>query len=223
MIDAFKGAVKKVKVEDQNRCVTCKGTGATEWNRCEFCNGTGAQQIKGGGIVMQTTCGKCSGRGKIPGKGCKDCNSQGFTKGDTRLVEVEVPAGIDTNAQIRIPDEGIDGTDLYVLVVVRPHDRIKRDGKNLFTEVEVPYTKLVLGGEVEVESLDSTVKLKVRSNTQTGARYRLKGEGMPSMQQPQLRGDLFVVVQLKLPGKSITKEYKALLTKLAKLEENSSG
>lgn len=223
LIDAFKGGTKKVKVEDQNRCDECKGTGATKWDTCEFCRGSGAQQVKGGGIVMQTTCGKCNGRGKLPSKGCNACGSKGFTKGDIRYVEVEVPPGVDTNTQIRIPDEGIDGTDLYVLVVVKPHDRIKRDGKNLFVEVEVPYTKLVLGGKVEVESLDSSVTLKVKSNTQAGARYRLKGEGMPSMQQPQLRGDLFAVVQLKLPGKSITKEYKALLTKLAKLEEKFSN
>ena len=218
LVDAFKGCKKSVKVEDQKRCEPCKGTGATSWTRCSDCGGSGMRSMQAGGnMVMQSTCVPCGGRGQVPESMCEKCQSTGFIKQGVRKVEVEVPVGIETNTQIRVPDEGVDGTDLYVLVVVRPHKTIKRDGRNLFTEVVVPYTQLVLGGETEVDTLDKPVKLKVKPNTQSGVRYRLRGEGMPSLRSPQ-KGDLFVSVQLKMPGK-LTKEYKALLAKLAKLEK----
>ena len=124
--------------------------------------------------------------------------------GEQRRLEVKIPAGVDNGSRIRMAGEGratFSGlrSDLYLVVSVRPHDRFERKGDDLHTELEVPLTVPVLGGEVEVQSLDKKVALRLPPGTQNGQTFRLAGLGMPKLNQPDKRGDLYARVDVRLP------------------------
>jgi len=134
--------------------------------------------------------------------------------GDQRRLEVRIPAGVDTGSRVRIAGEGrpsFNGQrgDLYLVVRVRPHARFERKGDDLYTDVEVPLTTPVLGGEVEVQGIDKKVALRLPAGTQNGQTFRLAGLGMPKLgpstgsgqAEPKKRGDLFARVRVRLPEK----------------------
>jgi curved DNA-binding protein len=125
-------------------------------------------------------------------------------RGESRRLEVKVPPGVDTGSRVRIAGEGragFDGrrSDLYLVITVRPHPRFDRKGDDLYTDVEVPLTTPVLGGEVEVQALDKKLALRLPAGTQNGQTFRLGGLGMPKLSQPDKRGDLFARVKVRLP------------------------
>lgn len=124
--------------------------------------------------------------------------------GDTRRLEVKIPPGVDNGSRVRIAGEGRAGFggqrgDLYLVISVKSHPRIERKGDDLHTDVEVPLTTPVLGGEVEVQGLNRKVALKLPPGTQNGQNFRLSGLGMPKLGQPDKRGDLFARVKVVLP------------------------
>jgi DnaJ-class molecular chaperone len=125
-------------------------------------------------------------------------------RGESRRLEVKVPPGVDTGSRVRIAGEGragFDGrrSDLYLVITVRPHARFDRKGDDLYTDVEVPLTTPVLGGEVEVQALDKKLALRLPAGTQNGQTFRLGGLGMPKLSQADKRGDLFARVKVRLP------------------------
>ena len=124
--------------------------------------------------------------------------------GETRRIEVKIPAGVDNGSRVRIAGEGNPGFDgqrgdLYLVVTLRPHTRFERKNDDLHTEVEAPLTTAVLGGEVEVQGIDKKVALKLPPLTQNGRTFRLTRLGMPRLGAPDSRGDLFARVRVKLP------------------------
>ena len=126
--------------------------------------------------------------------------------GDQRRLEVRIPPGVDNGARVRIAGEGQAGFngqrgDLYLVVSVRPHARFERKGDDLYTDVDVPLTVPVLGGEVEVQGIDKKVALRLPAGTQNGQTFRLAGLGMPKLADPKKRGDLFARVRARLPAK----------------------
>jgi DnaJ-class molecular chaperone len=128
----------------------------------------------------------------------------GGEDGPARRLEGKIPAGVVTGSRIRVAGEGREGFDgrkgdLYLVVTVRPHDRFERKGDDLHAEVEVPLTSAILGGEAEVQSLDKKVALKLPPLTQNGRVFRLTGLGMPKLNNPGQRGDLFAKVRVRLP------------------------
>lgn len=146
---------------------------------------------------------------------------------DTRRIEVTIPAGVDTGSRVRIAGEGGAGSggrakgDLYLQIQVLPNDRFRREGADLYTEVPIELYTAILGGEVAVPTLKNPVMLKIPAETQSGRRFRLKGLGMPILQSPKQRGDLYVDVRIVLPQRLNANE-KSLFTQLAALR-NSSG
>jgi DnaJ-class molecular chaperone len=123
--------------------------------------------------------------------------------GAPRFIEVKIPAGVATGSRVRVAGEGRDGFDgrrgyLYLAVTVRSHDRYERKGDDLHTEVEAPLTTAVLGGEIEVQSLDKKVALRLPPLTQNGRVFRLGGLGMPKLSQTA-RGDLYARIKVRLP------------------------
>ena len=125
-------------------------------------------------------------------------------RGEIAASEVKVPPGVDTGSRVRMAGEGRPGfdgrrSDLYLVITVRPHARYDRKGDDLYTDVEVPLTTPVLGGEVEVQALDKKVALRLPAGTQNGQTFRLTGLGMPKLSQPDKRGDLFARVKVRLP------------------------
>jgi curved DNA-binding protein len=124
--------------------------------------------------------------------------------GDSRRLEVKIPAGVDNGSRVRIAGEGRAGFggqrgDLYLVVSVRPNPKFERKGDDLYTDVEVPLTTPVLGGEVTVQGLTKKVALKLPPGTQNGQHFRLTGLGMPRLGRPDQRGDLFARVKVQLP------------------------
>jgi DnaJ-class molecular chaperone len=124
--------------------------------------------------------------------------------GESRRLEVKVPPGVDNGSRVRIAGEGRPGydgrrSDLYLVISVRNHPRFERKGDDLYTDVDVPLTTPVLGGEVEVQALDKKVALRLPAGTQNGQTFRLGGLGLPKLNQADKRGDLFARVRVRLP------------------------
>jgi curved DNA-binding protein len=124
--------------------------------------------------------------------------------GDTRRLEVKIPPGVDTGSRVRIAGEGQAGFngqrgDLYLVITVRPHDKFERKGDDLYVDVETPLSLPVLGGEVEVPTVDRKVALKIPAGTQNMQRFSLRGLGMPKLATPMARGDLYARIVVRLP------------------------
>lgn len=151
-------------------------------------------------------------------------------KGTTRLMqadngsrlEVKIPAGVRTGSRIRIKGRGKSGGwgrpagDFYLRVEVLPHQAFEREGDDLQTTIRLDLYTAVLGGEVEVPTLERPVKLKIPEGTQNGRTFRLRGKGMPRLKNKKERGDLYASVQVELPGR-LTEKQKALFRELQKL------
>jgi DnaJ-class molecular chaperone len=136
------------------------------------------------------------------------------TGGRQRRIEVTIPPGVDTGSVVRVSPG--DGVRLFINVTVEPHARIRRQGKDLNLEVEVPFLDAILGSETEVQTLNGRVKLKVPPESQNGQRIRLAGRGMPKTGSTGTSGDLYVILRPVLP-KNLTDEEKDLLEKFREL------
>ncbi len=173
-------------------------------------------------MESQEPCRTCGGTGQVTGAVCHVCRGSGTTVRPRRL-EVKIPAGVRQGSRVRIAGEGAPGSsggrkgDLYLLISVRPHDRFERRGDDLYTDVEVPLTDAVLGGEVEVPTMKGKVMLKVPPLTQNGKAFRLTGQGMPHLGKDG-KGDLFARAKVRLPEKLSDGE-KKLFEELRSLEQ----
>lgn len=134
---------------------------------------------------------------------------------EAKEILVKIPPGIDENTQIRVPQPN---GDLFVVATILKDQNLKREGKHLFGELEIPYHTLVLGGKVNYKLFNHSMEIKIRPNTRTGSKIRLKGQGMPTLQRPDVKGDLFVFINLKMP-QNLTEDHKKNIEKLIEFEE----
>ncbi len=143
--------------------------------------------------------------------------------GHARSVDVRIPVGVKDGSRVRAAGEGESGAnggasgDLYLRVRIRPHAVFERKGTDLHTNVAVPVTTAVLGGEAQVPTITGSVRLKIPETTQSGQVFRLKGHGMPAVGKPDDRGDLYATVDVQLP-RSLTKEQREHYEALQRLE-----
>ena len=140
--------------------------------------------------------------------------------GSTRRLEVKIPPGVHDGSRIRVAGQGAQGTagrgDLYLHVTILPDARFTRDGTTLRTTVEVPLATAVLGGEAQVTTPDGRhLLLRIPEGTQNGRTFRLRGQGMPHLGQPDKRGDLYAEVTVKLPT-HLTSEQRQLFEAFAR-------
>lgn len=154
-------------------------------------------------LTDHVPCERCRGQGVVGVSTCPVCRGEG-TVPRPRRVEVRIPPGVDNGSRIRFAGLGSENGagqrgDLYVTVTVRPDPRFRREGANLHTEVSVPLLTALLGGEVLVPTLKSRVALTIPPETQNGQTFRLAGLGMPHLNDPNRRGDLYVTVRVVLP------------------------
>jgi len=145
--------------------------------------------------------------------------------GHARSVDVRIPAGVADGSRVRVAGEGEHGAsaapagDLFLRIRVRPHTRFERKGRDLYTRIEVPVTVAVLGGDMDVRSLDGhSLRLKIPPATQNGQVLRLKGHGMPAIGKPADRGDLYATIDVRLP-RELTAEMREHYEALARLED----
>jgi len=219
--EAYRGADREISFNHLAQCETCGGSGAkpgTLVTRCDRCGGSGTmrsvRQTPLGQFVTQTTCTKCGGEGTIVPSPCETCRGRGRVE-RTRTLTVKVPAGVDGGSRIRISGSGESGGrggppgDLYVYLAIVPHERFRRDGTDLYVDVPITFTQAALGASVEVDSFDGRLPLQLTPGTQSGATYRLRGKGMPTV-RAAARGDLLATVHVVVPTKLSRKERELL-------------
>jgi molecular chaperone DnaJ len=168
----------------------------------------------------EEVCAACKGTGRIQNLPCSVCRGAGAVPKVNRL-EVKIPAGVATGSRVRIAGKGQPGYnggpsgDLFLNITVRPHPVFEREGNNLHTNVPVPLTVAVLGGEVQVPTLKGKLALKIPPETQNGRVFRLAGQGMPDLKKSG-SGDILAKVNVILPTK-LTEKEKELFRKLNEL------
>ena len=171
-------------------------------------------------MEREEPCTTCGGQGQVAGAICHVCRGTGAIARPRRL-EVKVPAGVRDGSRVRVAGEGAAGPagagDLYLVVSVRPHERFERRGDDLHTDVDIPLTDAVLGGEVQVPTMTSRVMLKIPPLTQNGRNFRLSGLGMPRL-GGNGKGDLFARVKVALP-QELSPQERELFEKLRSIQK----
>lgn len=219
------GCKKEVSYNKIQKCADCSGTGAakgTSPKTCSACGGSGqirVQQRTPFGIMQtQKTCDACHGTGKIIENKCPNCRGTGFVRVPKKL-EVNIPAGIDDGQQLSLRYQGSDGMnggnagDLYIIISVRPHSIFERDGDDLYCEVPITYAEATLGAEIEIPTLEGSMKYTIPEGTQTGTVFTLRNKGVTRVNS-KVRGNLYITVVVEVP-KNLTSEQKNLLEKFA--------
>ncbi|MDD5495932.1 MAG: molecular chaperone DnaJ [Candidatus Omnitrophica bacterium] len=215
------GTEKRVRVPHYNICPTCSGSGAkpgTKKTTCPQCKGTGQTVMSSGFFQMAQTCRRCGGEGAIIQTPCSECRGEGRVKVASD-IEIKIPAGVYTGSQLRVRGKGEEGTggkgDLYVLIEVRHHPVFKRHDDDILSEVCISLTKAVLGGEIEVPTLEGKVVMKIPVGTQPGKVFRLKGKGVPDVHSGAV-GDELVRVNVDIPTR-LTPAQRKLMEEFAML------
>ena len=215
--EAVHGTTVKVRIPTLVSCVTCEGSGAkkgTSATTCATCGGHGQVRVQQGFFSLQQTCPRCRGAGKIIPNPCATCHGQGRVQ-EHKTLSVKIPPGVDSGDRIRLAGEGAAGEnggphgDLYVHIGVRENAIFTRENNDLMCEVPVSFSVLVLGGELEVPTLDGQVMLKIPAETQSGKMFRLRGKGVKSVHGGDV-GDLLCRVVVETPVK-LTRHQKELL------------
>lgn len=219
--EAFKGKEATIKVPVNSTCDNCDGSGAEKGSSsegCSTCDGIGRVRQQQGFFTIERTCPTCQGQGSIIKNPCKKCSGQGRIRKE-KTLKIKVPHGVDTGRRIRLAREGEAGVrggpagDLYVLLAIKPHKFFKRDGANLYCRIPIPMTKAVLGGEIEVPTIEGkTSEVKIPEGTQTGQQFRLRGKGM-TLLQSEARGDLFIEIFVETPV-NLNKKQKDIMKQL---------
>ncbi len=225
--EAAFGCKKDINITRIDACPDCGGTGCasgTTAEVCPDCHGSGTvrtQQRTAFGVFQSTSpCSRCGGSGKIIHTPCSKCRGAGTVRAQ-KTLNVTIPAGIDNGETISLRGQGNAGKnggpagDLLIVVQVRPSSIFQREGTNLYSTISLNFVQAALGTEVEVETLDGPVSLNIPEGTQTGAVFRLRNKGVPSVRTGN-RGDLYVTVNLETP-KNLSSKQKELLREFAEL------
>jgi molecular chaperone DnaJ len=217
---SYKGSETTIQIPREERCDTCKGSGAqpgTTRETCPQCRGAGQLRYQQGFLVVARTCGQCGGSGKITRHPCADCRGTGRTTRDRR-VTVRIPAGIADGQRLRLQGEGEHGSpdapdgDLYVVIHVPAHPTFHREGDDLYIEVAVPYPTMALGGTFKIEGPAGPLKVDISAGTASGTLIPFTRQGMPSV-AGRGRGTLYVRAVVDVPRK-LSKDQKKIVDQL---------
>ena len=220
--EAAKGLTNTLTVPRRESCAECRGQGG-ERTHCVMCAGSGQLRQSAGFMVIARTCSRCGGQGSVLTKACSHCRGSGRVSVE-RKIQVKIPAGIEDGMRLRIGGEGEGGArsrgDLYVLIGVKPHPVFHREGPNLLIEYPVPITQAALGTEAELPTLNGRVSMKIPAGTQSGTVFRVRGKGLPDVQDGRV-GDLLVRVVVETPTK-LSARQRQLLEEFAKTSPEES-
>ena len=230
--EAVFGTEKEIELTVKEECKTCHGSGAkpgTTPQTCSKCGGKGqvvfTQQSFFGTVRNVQACPDCQGKGKVIKDKCTDCHGTGFVPMKKRFA-VSIPAGIDNGQCKRLSGQGEPGVnggprgDVLVEVIVGRHPIFQRQETNIFSTVPVSFAVAALGGDVIIDTVDGKVIYEVKAGTQTDTRVRLKGKGVPSLRNKDVRGDHYVTLVVQVPDK-LSKEAKELLKKFDEATDDS--
>jgi len=217
--EAYKGATKSISLKKEVLCKACSGTGAETSQTCSNCKGTGSIKQSRGLFRMSQPCPVCKGSGKIITKVCKVCKGKGVVSA-VETIKVKIPPGAETGSRIKLKGMGEAGVrggppgDLHIELTVRQHHLFKREGNDINVEVPVTFIEAVIGGKIQVPTLDGTVTMTLPSGTDSGKKFRLKGKGIPN-RKTGTRGDEFAVIKIIVP-KTVTAKTKEALDEIEK-------
>lgn len=225
--DVLTGAERTLKLRRQEKCHSCSGSGGAPGSTreaCSTCHGQGAVHQQQGFFAVRTACPRCQGEGSLVSKPCGNCRGTG-TEAAEREISLQIPAGIEDGAQIRLADQGEAGPqggpagDLFVEVQIKEREGIHRDGRDLYIEVPISWPQAVLGDKLTVATLEGEARMTVPAGTPTGKLFRIRGQGLPKLHGGQ-RGDLLVRIFIDVP-KKLGREERNLVKKLHELEQAS--
>ncbi len=229
--EAVFGTEKEIEVSHTEPCPKCDGTGSETKKRvsCHTCSGSGQlrqmSQSIFGQFVRMTTCPDCRGIGKVPEARCSACRGTGVTQ-VKRKVQVRVPAGIDSGMRLRMEgygeagDYGAENGDLFIEIMVRPHDRFVRHGDNLEVEAEISPAQAAAGSVITVKTIDGKeIELTIPSGIQHDTALKIAGEGVRRRGRP---GDLLVRVKVRIP-RQLSPELRDLYEKILEIEGSRAG
>ncbi|HSC28745.1 MAG TPA: molecular chaperone DnaJ [Vicinamibacterales bacterium] len=223
------GTETTIQIPREETCDACSGSGAapgTSPQTCAQCRGTGQLRYQQGFLTVARPCPNCRGTGKTIAKPCPTCRGNGRI-GRERKLTVKIPPGIATGQRLRLHGEGEHGAangppgDLYVVVHVREHSFFHREADDLYCELPIDFPTVALGGTVKVPTLNGHDDLTIPAGTQTGARFKLRGKGMPNV-SGRGQGDLHVIAKVAVP-KKLSKEQKRILEELARTLEPATA
>lgn len=221
--EAVFGVQEKIQVDMDDTCSHCKGSTVEpgyELKTCDTCKGAGqvnrVMNTIFGPIQQTVACDKCGGRGKIPEKVCTVCHGKG-TERRKRSINLKVPAGIDDGATIRLREHGEaigngQKGDLYVHIRVKAHKKFTREGDIILSEQHISMVDAALGTEIDIETVDGNIRMKVPAGTQSGTDFKLSGHGVPHMRGDR-RGSHIVSILVDTPVK-LSKKQRDLLLQL---------
>ena len=230
--EAVFGCEKELDLILKDPCEDCNGTGAkpgTSPETCPKCGGRGqvvyTSQSFFGTVQNGQTCPTCGGAGKVIPEQCSTWAGTGYTS-SRKKIKVSIPAGIDNGQSVRIRDKGEPGVnggprgDLLVEVNVSHHPVFQRQDVHIFSTVPISFAVAALGGDIRIKTVDGDVIYTVRPGTKTDTKVRLKGKGVPSLRNPQVRGDHYVTLVIQTPER-LSAEAKEVLRKFDELTGNT--
>jgi len=233
--ESITGADKEIEFESLAVCPTCGGNGAepgTNPVNCPKCNGSGelrnVRQTMLGQMINVTLCDQCRGSGKIVPTPCHTCHGEGRTH-QKRKLRVTVPAGIDDGHQIRLSGEGEAAPrggasgNLYVVAHVTAHPRLRRQETELYYDLSLSITQAALGARVRVPTAEGDEVVEIKPGTQAGSEIRLRGRGVPHLRRTGVRGDVHVMVDVRVPTKLSAKQRELLEALAAEMGETDSA
>ncbi len=221
---AASGIEKEIKYHHFVECKGCKGSGAEKGSSkimCSTCGGIGQVASNQGFISIRRTCPTCSGSGVTIENPCNECRGEG-RKRISDTIKIDIPPGVDDGNRLCSRGRGDAGAlggppgDLYVEISVKDHKLFERDGDDLFHELAIPFTLAVLGGTIEVPTLNGKVSLKIPSGTQSNKTFRIKDKGMPNLRSNNRSGNLYARINIEVPTK-LTSEQRTKLVEFAKV------
>jgi molecular chaperone DnaJ len=224
LLESISGCKKFVKAKKRKRCDDCDGQGCTDFLICEQCSGNGFIQAPSVPFTIKQSCPNCAGLGKIKLKKCDKCAATGFSSYEEKDIEVEIPSGIQNNAQLSFAGDGEESVrggrqgDLIIIVKVKDDPLFKREGSNLHIEVPVSYTQLALGCELLVPSIfKERLIVKIPQGCQPQTKFKVKGKGVLTKAHI---GDMIVSLKLEIPRQT-DDEYKSTLKELSAFEQKN--
>jgi molecular chaperone DnaJ len=215
-LTAVRGGKVAVDIAVTEDCATCGGDGAkpgTELRRCDECKGTGTVSFGQGGFAVKRPCPACFGRGKIPQSPCDACHGRGAVR-QNRKIQIAVPAGADNGTKVRLSGQGERGRsggppgDLIITYKVTPHRFFRREGLDIYVTVPINIVQATLGSKIRVRTIaDKKVVLKIPKGTQSGTKFRIKGQGIEKADRV---GDQYVEVVVQVPEKLSEEELRVM-------------